>query len=94
MTSISTIEEVVCQAQRVAIASANAYLKEQSVEPDNDILATTLSASLKKHLREGLDDARVAAKANMWQVANETFKLSAVVAGIEAAKEMIATQQA
>jgi len=74
-------------AMEIAARGAAEYLRQHKLKADPDALLSTLRSWVKAKLPEALHDAKEALDANMGAAAEQTFKASMVLAGIEAAKE-------
>ena len=69
------------------VSGAANYLRVHKLQADNDLLAECLKRHLQSALPKALADAKEALECGMDAVAEETFKASMVLAGINAAKE-------
>ena len=86
-TGDETTEKVVAAAKSIACWGARTYLEANDKTADTDTLARAIIVKLKTAMPEALRDAKEAFAANMGDAAVETFRVSIVLAGVEAAKE-------
>ncbi len=86
-TRDETTEKVVAAAKYIAGWGARTYLEVNDETVDTDTLARAIIVKLRTAIPEALSDAKEAFAANMHDAAVETFRVSIVLAGVEAAKE-------
>lgn len=80
--------DLVRPAVQAAMKAAKKYLHLHKLEADGDVLSEALAKHVKVRITEALDDAREAIECGMTDVAEQTFVVSMVLAGIDAAKEV------
>lgn len=74
-------------AFEIATRGAWAYLRQHGLQASPDALLACLKSWCRIKLPEALRDAKAALDAHMPQVAEQTFALTMMSVGIEAAKE-------
>lgn len=78
-------------AVEIAAKGARMWFEQNRTEPVSlDAFVECIKANVKLYLPAALKDAKEALDANMPDAAEQTFKASMILAGIEAAKESAA----
>src|SRR5438034_1295238 len=72
---------------KIGYIAARAYLDRHGLKADEDALIACVKSHCKAVVRQAADDAREAFACGMDKIAEETFKASMILAGVEAAKE-------
>ena len=80
------IDRLVVRAFQIACRGGQEWARQQARTLDPDEFASTLRMQMKIQLAETMADAREAIKAGMEDAAEQTFRASCILIGIDAAK--------